>query len=153
MIGKLGVFLTVFLFAASVSAAELIMFESAGCPWCKKWNEEIGVRYDKSEEARILPLRRLRMEEPRPPELMNLPRVVFSPTFVVVERGFEVGRIQGYPGEENFWWMLGNLIKRLDRMQRTGFPPAPPPPPVVIQDGMAGMSSATAPALILAPAP
>ncbi|MEO5336731.1 MAG: thioredoxin family protein [Magnetospirillum sp. WYHS-4] len=153
MAGRWGVLLAALLWAGPAAAAELVMFESAGCPWCKKWEQEIGKGYDKSEEARSLPLRRVRMEEPRPPDLMNLGRVVFSPTFVVVERGTEIGRIQGYPGEENFWWMLGNLRNRLERMQRTGFPPAPPPPPPPVAgvgmigmggDGMIGMSGLAA---------
>ena len=39
--------------------------------------------------------------------------VHFSPTFVLVEGGKEIGRITGYPGEDNFWWFLEELVKKL----------------------------------------
>jgi hypothetical protein len=41
--------------------------------------------------------------------------VSFSPTFVLVEQGREIGRITGYPGADFFWGMLAELIQKLDR--------------------------------------
>jgi hypothetical protein len=34
--------------------------------------------------------------------------------FVLIDNGHEIGRIRGYPGEENFWGLLGVLVKQLD---------------------------------------
>jgi hypothetical protein len=42
-----------------------------------------------------------------------------APLFVLVDRGREIGRIRGYPGEDHFWGLLGVLIKKLDAV-RTG---------------------------------
>lgn len=36
------------------------------------------------------------------------------PLFVLVNSGREIGRIRGYPGEDNFWGLLGVLIKKLN---------------------------------------
>ena len=49
-----------------------------------------------------------------PPEGVRLGlRPSFTPTFVLVEDGKEIGRIEGYPGEDFFWPMLGALLDRL----------------------------------------
>ena len=40
--------------------------------------------------------------------------VVVTPTFVLVERGREVGRITGYPGADFFWGLLDGLLKKLE---------------------------------------
>ena len=96
-------------------AAELLMFEEPGCPWCAAWEDEIGVVYDKTAEGRQAPLRRVDMTAPRPQDLEAIHPVVFSPTFVLFAEGAEVGRIVGYPGEDFFWPMLQELLARLGR--------------------------------------
>ena len=99
---------------AGVAAAELVMFEEPGCAWCAAWNAEVGVVYDKTAEGREAPLRRVDMTGPRPDDLRAVEAVVYSPTFVLVQQGAEVGRITGYPGENFFWPMLQKLLTRLD---------------------------------------
>ena len=34
----------------------------------------------------------------------------FTPTFVLVDDGREIGRIEGYPGEDFFWGLLERLL-------------------------------------------
>ncbi len=31
-----------------------------------------------------------------------------------LENGLEIGRIRGYPGEDFFWGLLGEMIEKLD---------------------------------------
>lgn len=100
--------------AIPAGAAELVMFRSDTCEWCALWEAEVGIVYDRTEEARVAPLRRVDIEDPLPADLGALARVRFTPTFVLVDRGREVGRIVGYPGEDFFWGLLGELIERLD---------------------------------------
>lgn len=99
-------------------AAELLMLEDRGCPWCERWRREIGVAYPKTTEGRRAPLRTI--ERSRAPEsgIAFAVPVVVSPTFVLVEEGREVGRITGYPGSDFFWGMLGELLERLERLER-----------------------------------
>ncbi len=97
----------------NAQAAELVMFETQGCTWCEVWDAEIGAVYHKTEEGRAAPLRRVDIDEPRPPGLEALQGVVYTPTFVLLDAGREVGRILGYPGEGHFWSLLGELIERL----------------------------------------
>ena len=44
---------------ARLAAAELLMFDEPGCPWCRKWDAEVGGAYPKSDEGRRAPLRRI----------------------------------------------------------------------------------------------
>jgi hypothetical protein len=97
----------------AAEAAELVMFEERGCPWCARFDVEIGPIYGKTEEARRAPLRRVDLDGGMPAELAHLRPVSFTPTFVLLEEGREVGRIQGYPGEMHFWGLLGLLLERL----------------------------------------
>lgn len=99
-------------------AAELVMFESAACTWCKLWHEEIGPVYPKTAEAACAPLRRVDINAAWPKDLESIARVTFTPTFVVVENGQERARLVGYPGEEFFWPLLAERLAVLgDRCQ------------------------------------
>ncbi|MBC8269578.1 MAG: hypothetical protein H8E36_12590 [Rhodospirillaceae bacterium] len=97
----------------NAKAAELVMFESEGCEWCEAWNEDIGVVYDKTSEAKIAPLRRINIDDDRPVDLSHLEGLMYTPTFVVMKDGLEVGRIIGYPGEDFFWQLLNEIIKKI----------------------------------------
>ena len=94
-------------------AAELLMFEEKWCHWCDRWNEEIGVIYHKTTEGRIAPLRRVNIHGKFPDEIVLVSRPQYTPTFVLVDKGREIGRIEGYPGEDFFWGLLARLLERL----------------------------------------
>mgnify|MGYP000648692047 CR=1 FL=1 len=85
---------TVLAGAFPARSAELIMFEQAGCVWCAKWNQEIAPAYAKSEEGSIAPLRRVDIHEPLPDDLAGIRVERFTPTFVLVEDGEEIGRMR-----------------------------------------------------------
>ncbi|HEX2655005.1 MAG TPA: thioredoxin [Xanthobacteraceae bacterium] len=96
--------------AASARAAELIMFERAGCIWCARFNAEIAPIYGKTEEGRIAPLRRVDRNGPLPADLAGITPGAFTPVFVVVEEGREIGRISGYPGDAFFFGLLDRIL-------------------------------------------
>ncbi len=90
------------------------MFESDDCVWCEAWNEEIGPIYPKTTEGQRAPLRRVDIHGPRPHDLRDIEGVRFTPTFVLIDdHGREVGRINGYPGEDFFWGLLAELTAKL----------------------------------------
>lgn len=97
----------------SAAGAELVMIEEDWCPWCARWHEEIGAVYAKTAEGRRAPLRRMDIHGPAVPALALSPRVHYTPTFVLMRRGEEVGRIEGYPGEDFFWPLLNQLLAKL----------------------------------------
>ncbi len=51
----------------AASAAELVMFERAGCPWCRNWDREIATIYPKTPEGAKAPLRRVSLDRPLAP--------------------------------------------------------------------------------------
>ena len=95
-------------------AAELVMFEQAGCVWCEAFDREIATVYDKTDEGARAPLRRVNIAAALPSDRAFIPVERLTPLFVLVENGREIGRIRGYPGEDHFWGLLGVLIKSLD---------------------------------------
>ncbi|WP_425043494.1 hypothetical protein [Primorskyibacter sp. S87] len=108
--------------ALPVAAAELVMVEQTGCEWCARWNEEIAPAYPKTREGRFAPLRRVDLRA-MPPDLEVSRRVVFTPTFLVVENEQEIGRLEGYPGEDFFWPLLEQLLEdttEFEQFEATG---------------------------------
>ena len=105
------------LVALPLRAQELVMFEEKGCVWCARWDREIAPIYPKTPEAEMAPLRRVDLDAPLPDDLERIDRIAYTPTFVLLHEGREVGRIEGYPGEDFFWGLLGLL---LDRIQEWG---------------------------------
>jgi thioredoxin-related protein len=97
----------------AVQAAELVMFETAGCAWCAKWHAEVGPGYAKSTEGQRAPLRTHKMEDAANAGVALTTPVTMSPTFVLTDQGREVGRIIGYPGADFFWGLLDQLMKKL----------------------------------------
>jgi len=94
--------------------AELVMVESPGCEWCELWDQEIGNIYHKTDEARIAPLRKVDMADVDELDLKGIRPVIYTPTFILINKGQEVGRINGYPGDDHFWGLLDLLIAKLD---------------------------------------
>ncbi len=95
--------------ALPVAAADLVMVEQTGCSWCEKWNKEIGPIYPKTSEGKFAPLSRVDLRN-MPSALKVARRVTFTPTFLLVEDGQEIGRLEGYPGEDFFWPVLEQLL-------------------------------------------
>jgi len=100
------------LFAHPAVAAELIMVEQTGCVYCEIWNDEISPIYPKTAEGKTAPLRRIDLFEKLPGDLTFARSVHFTPTFILVENGHELARIEGYPGEDFFWWVLSEMMRK-----------------------------------------
>lgn len=125
----LRLFLLLLALAAGfpAAAAEFVMFERAGCPYCARWNREIAPIYPKTAEGKRAPLRRVDIDAPRPADLAGLPNIVYTPTFVLVEDGKEIGRIVGYAGDDIFWSLLAEIFAKFDRMKQPSAAPSRPP--------------------------
>lgn len=105
----MGALLAIGLTSAA-QAAELVMVEQTGCHWCERWDAEIAPIYPKTEEGQRAPLRRVDLRN-LPDDISFSSRPVFTPTFVLVEAGQELGRMEGYNGDEFFWFLLGKMIE------------------------------------------
>jgi thioredoxin-related protein len=105
--------------SAAANAAELLMYRTAGCSWCAQWDAVIGPIYPKTEVGRRAPIRMVDRDKVRGPDIALTRPVRYSPTFVLVDEGREIGRIEGYPGEDFFWGLLENLVLNLPRRDST----------------------------------
>ncbi|MGL5362684.1 MAG: hypothetical protein ACRDBH_07370 [Bosea sp. (in: a-proteobacteria)] len=109
-----GIFALAFgaLTASAVQATELLMFDRAGCIWCERWDRDVGVVYDKTVEGKRAPLRRINVERDKLEGIQLKSSVRYTPTFVLVDKGREVGRITGYLNDDQFWGLLGGLLAK-----------------------------------------
>lgn len=98
---------------AENARTELVMFEQDNCYWCEVWFEEIGPIYPKTSEGARAPIRRVDIHDPMPDDLAHIEGSRFTPTFVLIHDGQEVGRIRGYPGEDFFWGLLDQMMQKL----------------------------------------
>ncbi|WP_245972249.1 thioredoxin family protein [Rhodovulum iodosum] len=98
---------------ASTAQAELrlAMFEQAGCAYCIMWHNEIGPIYPKTPEAAVAPLMTIDLRGPLPEGLSIKSKPVFTPTFVLLRDGVEIDRLEGYPGEDFFWGLIGKMLR------------------------------------------
>lgn len=95
---------------ASLASPQLVMVEEDGCMWCARWNNEISETYPKTPEGKIAPLRRIDIRATRPDDLTFQRGLFFTPTFILIVDGKEVSRLEGYPGEDFFWGLLGEML-------------------------------------------
>lgn len=121
LLARASVVLLALFGAGSAHALELVFFTRPGCPYCLKWEKDVAPIYSKSDEARRAPLRRHDLSEGAPPDKLAYP-VRYTPTFVLVDKGVEVGRLTGYINDDMFWGMLGKMLKDLPEQSPT--PPA-----------------------------
>ena len=97
----------------ALAEPRLLMAEEAGCFWCARWNAEIGPIYPKTAEGRTAPLQRYDLRSETPDVVFDR-KVHFTPTFILVDDGKELGRIEGYPGEDFFWGLLTMMFERAE---------------------------------------
>jgi hypothetical protein len=98
------------LWSAAAHAAELVMFTRDGCPWCARFEREVGPIYPRTAEGRVAPLRRVEVVASGTTVPGLREPVVAAPTFVLLDEGREVGRITGYLGDDAFWGLLGKML-------------------------------------------
>lgn len=97
--------------AFSAQAAELVMVERKGCHYCIQWKDDLGPIYPKTAEGRYAPLRMVDLADGLPDDITFARKVVYTPTFVLIENNTEIGRIEGYPSEDFFWGLLQMMLK------------------------------------------
>jgi hypothetical protein len=108
------------LCATGLSAMELLMFRQAGCPWCAVWDREVGPVYGKTAVGRRAPVRFVDLGHSRDGGAQLKSPARFSPTFVLLDGGREIGRIEGYPGEDFFWGLLEAMMPKPDTTEGAG---------------------------------
>lgn len=99
---------------AAAARADLVlaMFEQPGCAYCIAWDREIGPIYPKTPEGQVAPLRKIDLRGPVPADVTVGSKPQFTPTFVLLRDGVEIDRLEGYPGEDFFWGLIGMMLEK-----------------------------------------
>lgn len=112
----------VMVFSGQALTAEtrLVMFQADGCSWCVKWHREIGEVYPLTDEGRQAPLLVVDIADPVPAGMQISATPRYTPTFVLIDNGVEIARIEGYPGEDFFWGLLQDMLEQLEQHEGAG---------------------------------
>ncbi|MDX1821773.1 MAG: thioredoxin family protein [Paracoccaceae bacterium] len=102
---------TMLVLALPAMAAELVMIDREGCAYCLAWKKEIGPAYPNTDLGQFAPLRVVNIRDGAPDGVTFARPVLFTPTFILIENGTELARIEGYPGEDFFWGLLEKMLK------------------------------------------
>ena len=91
---------------------KLLYFYSDTCAYCKAWENEIADIYPKTEFEDEFKLSFIDFFSDNDLEKYGISKIVkVTPTFIFVKDKTEVGRIEGYNGQELFWWQVDDVIK------------------------------------------
>lgn len=107
------------MLASTVTAeTQLMMVEEDTCPWCQRWHAEVGDVYNITDEGKVAPLllHDIHTKLPEGIALNSPPQ--YTPTFILLVDGTEVDRIEGYPGEDFFWGLLGMMLGKLPESEQ-----------------------------------
>lgn len=88
----------------------LLMVEAPGCIYCEAWRREIGPGYASSAEGTAAPLLVTNIGGPWPDGIALDRRPVITPTFILLRDGKELARLEGYPGDEFFYPLIGQML-------------------------------------------
>lgn len=104
--------------AAPEADITLIYIYSPTCGACQQFDREVAPIYPKTQEAQLLPLRKIGLEAWRsgqtPFTNCSLPTVFGTPTFIQMRGCEEIDRVTGYSDQELFWLSLGRMVNRVD---------------------------------------
>jgi thioredoxin-related protein len=107
-----GLLMLASLLASAAVSAELVFVEVSSCAYCIRFNKHSAPAYQQSEIGRQVPLRRVNLMQRWPEDLKAVDRPPYTPVFILVENGRELGRFNGYVGPRQFDRDVRRLLKR-----------------------------------------
>ena len=90
----------------------LMMVSEAGCEFCRAWRAQIAPGFDRSGPGVAAPLSEVDMDGPYPDGLALAGRPRVTPSFILLDRGVETGRVEGYVGARDFYPVLERMMTR-----------------------------------------
>ncbi|NHF73703.1 thioredoxin domain-containing protein [Paracoccus xiamenensis] len=92
------------------TGTQLLMIRQDSCIYCRQWEAEVAPSYGTSPQGLAAPLLRIDINGPYPDGLALDRQPYVTPTFILIRNGQEMGRIEGYPGKQNFWRFLDRIM-------------------------------------------
>ncbi len=99
---------------ASGHGDELVVFETQSCIYCDLFRRDVLPDYLRSQRGRNLPIKFVDAERATQRRAQLRAPLTHVPTFVLIRRGREVGRISGYTGPGLFFPLINALVKNAD---------------------------------------
>lgn len=109
-LGAVAMLFTAFATPMPADAAELIMVDARACTYCQKFAREMDDVYAASPAGMSAPIRRVSPFKRWPADLAGVRPAPYTPVFILVDGGREVGRFAGYKSPEWFWSKLNPLL-------------------------------------------
>ena len=94
----------------SATGDELIVFEVTNCVYCALFRRDVLPRYQRSTRARSVPIRFVDARTAAARQYKLAEPLQTVPTFVLMRRGREAGRVAGYTGPEPFFHFVRRMI-------------------------------------------
>ncbi len=88
----------------------LLMVERDNCIYCRAWHAQIGPGYATSAAGKAAPLLSVDMDGPWPDGLVLARRPFVTPTFILLDRGVEVARVEGYAVPQRFYPAIDDML-------------------------------------------
>jgi hypothetical protein len=88
----------------------LMMVTEPACLFCRAWRAEIGPGFANSTIGRAAPLFEVDLNGPYPDGLALARRPRLTPSFILLHKGAEVGRIEGYVGQQHFYPVVEQMM-------------------------------------------
>ena len=106
-----------FCLTTTTYAAEMLMFSTETCGYCRAFLKEVAPTYADTEYAKLLPLRIISMDQKTAPKWFDqaydekrIDPIRGTPTFVIFNNGTEVARLMGYQSKEKFYEDIKGFI-------------------------------------------
>jgi hypothetical protein len=94
-------------------AATLIVIDQADCLASVRFRREIVPQYSGKNIDSVASMKRVTVHRRWPKELSGIKPPRYTPYFILVEDGAEVGRFGGYSRPAAFWRKLDRLLAKL----------------------------------------
>ncbi len=94
----------------TAKAAELIAVEHERCAMCLRFDATTARRYDRTPQGRQAQLRRINIARGMPDDIDGIRAV---PTFILRDKGREIGRFEGYGDQATFYRRVDALLARV----------------------------------------
>ena len=94
----------------NVRSLRLMLVSEKDCEFCRAWRREIAPGFAGSGAGRTAPLFEVDMNGPYPDGLALAGRPRVTPSFILLDRGSEIGRIEGYVGATDFYPVLERMM-------------------------------------------
>ncbi len=93
------------------SRGQLIVFEASNCLYCRIFRRDVVPSYRNSPRAHAVPMRFIDVHETDLDSFKLQRPIKVLPTVVLMVKGQEIARIDGYAGPEPFFHMVSRLFR------------------------------------------